>query len=271
MDSVFELLRDNDDKWDAYQMFFDVDYNKETFEGRRTRGIFVLGAPLNLKGKRYETEIQDSQEQMDLVSDYQNYLQGKIESRFETGDFNIVVFSAARRFAAFTKRMFADMAYAMFSILFVWAFICYHTKSLFLGSMGMFLILMSFPITGIIFGMVAQISYFAVLQLMVIFIILGIAADDIFVVVDAWNQSAIYPELKGKDIMETRVKRMSYTFRRSAFAIAVTSSTTSVAFLANLNSKLMPIQAFGAFAGIIVLVNYGLFVLYFPSMLMFWD
>lgn len=71
--------------------------------------------------------------------------------------------------------------------------------------------------------------------------------------------------------METRVKRMSYTLRRSAFAIAVTSSTTSVAFLANLNSRLMPIQAFGAFAGIIVLVNYGIFVFYFPAILMFWD
>ena len=64
---------------------------------------------------------------------------------------------------------------------------------------------------------------------------------------------------------------MSYTLRRSAFAIAVTSSTTGVAFLANVNSGIMPIKAFGAFAAIIVFVNYIIFVFYFPAILMFWD
>ena len=64
---------------------------------------------------------------------------------------------------------------------------------------------------------------------------------------------------------------MSYTFRRSAFSILVTASTTSVAFLANVNSKLMPIQSFGIFAAIIIPVNYLIFVLYFPAVLMFWE
>jgi predicted RND superfamily exporter protein len=182
-----------------------------------------------------------------------------------------VLFSALRRNDAFTTTMFADLAYAGFSILFVVGFLCFHTKSLFLGSIGMLLILFSFPITGIIFGAIAQISYYHVLQMMVIFIILGIAADDIFVVVDAWNQSALFEELRGATVKETKVKRMSYTLRRSGFAILVTSSTTAVAFLANVNSKLMPIKAFGAFAAIIVLVNYFLFVFYFPAILMLWD
>lgn len=75
----------------------------------------------------------------------------------------IVCFSAARRFLAFTERMFADIAFAGFSILFVVSFLCYHTKSFFLGGIGMLLIIASFPVTGVIFGAIGQISYFQVL------------------------------------------------------------------------------------------------------------
>jgi predicted RND superfamily exporter protein len=97
---------------------------------------------------------------------------------------------------------------------------------------------------------------------MVIFIVLGIAADDIFVIVDAWRQSEFIHEFEGN-----YRKRMSFSFKRSAVAIAVTSSTTCVAFLANSFSSIMPIQAFGIYAGIIVPVNYVLTSLLMPPML----
>lgn len=100
----------------------------------------------------------------------------------------------------------------------------------------MLLVIMSFPVSATIFGFIGRVSHYSTLHNMVIFIVLGIAADDIFVVVDAWNQSAYYKELRGATLEETRIKRMSYTFRRSAFSILVTASTTSVAFMANINS-----------------------------------
>lgn len=135
----------------------------------------------------------------------------------------------------------------------------------------MLLILMSFPLSATIYGLFGQVSYFSTLHNLVIFIVLGIAADDIFVVYDAWKQSALIKEFLSDTEEETRIKRMSYTLRRSAFAVAVTSSTTSVAFLANVNSKLMPIKSFGIFAAIIIPMNYFIFVFYFPAILMFWD
>ena len=58
--------------------------------------------------------------------------------------------------------------------------------------------------------------------------------------------------------------RLAYSFRRAARAMFVTSSTTSVAFLANVFSPMMNIKAFGIFSGIIVPVNYILVVLIFP-------
>jgi predicted RND superfamily exporter protein len=58
---------------------------------------------------------------------------------------------------------------------------------------------------------------------------------------------------------------MTYTFRRAFNAMIVTSSTTSVAFLANLFGDLMPLKCFGIYAAIIIPVNFLMVVLIFPA------
>lgn len=57
---------------------------------------------------------------------------------------------------------------------------------------------------------------------------------------------------------------MAYAFRRGTRAMAVTSSTTAVAFMANIFSPLMPIRGFGIYSGIIVPVNFLLVVMILP-------
>ena len=64
---------------------------------------------------------------------------------------------------------------------------------------------------------------------------------------------------------------MAYTFRRSARAIFVTSATTSVAFFGNAFSEMMPLRAFGIFAGTIVPVNYILVILFMPPTLIIYE
>jgi len=64
---------------------------------------------------------------------------------------------------------------------------------------------------------------------------------------------------------------MTFTFRRALRAMAITSSTTAVAFFVNITSGLMPIRAFGVFAGIIVLVNYLLVVTFFPPAIIVYE
>ena len=58
---------------------------------------------------------------------------------------------------------------------------------------------------------------------------------------------------------------MAYSFRRAYKAIAVTSSTTSVAFGSNIFSPIVPIRAFGFQSALIVLVNYFMVVMIMPS------
>ena len=71
---------------------------------------------------------------------------------------------------------------------------------------------------------------------LVIFVVLGVAADDVFVFTDAWRQSSREPLIK-----DDLVKRMNYSWRRAAKAMLVTSSTTGFAFLASALSRMMPI------------------------------
>jgi predicted RND superfamily exporter protein len=66
-------------------------------------------------------------------------------------------------------------------------------------------------------------------------------------------------------------RRMAYAFRRGVRAMTVTSSTTTVAFFANVFSPIMPIQAFGIFSGVLIPVNFLLVVMIMPSAVIFYE
>lgn len=132
--------------------------------------------------------------------------------------------------------------------------------------MSILLILFSFPVTAVLNEGIIRNTYYSSLHTLVIFIVLGIAADDIFVFIDAWRQSANI-----KLIRDDNRKRMAYSFRRAARATATTSSTTSVAFLSNAFSRIMPIASFGIYAAIIIAVNYVLIVLMLPPIIIWYD
>jgi predicted RND superfamily exporter protein len=160
-----------------------------------------------------------------------------------------------------------DTSKAFFSVVFVGMYLNFHMRSCFLASLGMGLIVLSFPFTAFICNAILQIKYFGFLQIMIIYIVLGIAADDIFVFYDAYQQSA---EMDTR-IMDSEEKRLAYAFRRSVRAMAITSSTTAVAFFANGLSELITIQTFGLFAGVIVPVNYLLVVMIFPPAVVWYE
>jgi len=102
---------------------------------------------------------------------------------------------------------------------------------------------------------------------MIVYIVLGIAADDIFVFYDAYQQSS---DMDTR-ILDTKEKRLAYAFRRAVRAMAITSSTTAVAFFANSFSPLMNIAAFGIFAGVIVPINYFLVIMIFPPAVVWYE
>lgn len=138
----------------------------------------------------------------------------------------------------------------------------YHTQSIFVSSTAMSMIVFSIPITLVLYRNVMRVTNVSSLHLMVVFVVLGISADNIFVLWDAWRQSETYPTLKGN-----QKKRMAYTYRRAYKSLLATSSTTAFAFLSNGFSSLMPVSAFGYFAFVIIPINYVLIVFYYPAFL----
>lgn len=66
-------------------------------------------------------------------------------------------------------------------------FITYHTKSPFVSMTSMSMILFSFPITLVIYRKLMKVTNVSSLHLMILFVVLGISADNIFVIWDAFR------------------------------------------------------------------------------------
>ena len=80
------------------------------------------------------------------------------------------------------------------------------TGSVFIASLGMFEILMSLPVSIFIYKLAFRIAYLGNIQVLSIFIVLGIGADDVFVFYDAFKQSVLVPHVK-----DNILDRVTYT------------------------------------------------------------
>ena len=100
------------------------------------------------------------------------------------------------------------------------------------------------------------------MHLMVVFVVVGISADDIFIFIDAWRQSAV---IAPNVITPTDLyRRMSYSFKRAFRAMMFTSITTALAFFSIFFSPIMTLKSFGLFAATIVMVNFYQATFVFP-------
>jgi len=181
-------------------------------------------------------------------------------------DLFIGIFAPSLYQVIFDEQIDEDLLWSVASVMFVLFYLWVHIGSLFLAICSIIMILLSFPMTQMIYTYGTQITYNASLNQLTIFIIMGIAADDIFVFIDAWKQSGAY-----NLISFSNERRMAYAFRRAQKSIFVTSTTTCVAFLANGLSDQVPIRGFGIFAAIIVPVNYLMVIFIMPSAVMIYE
>ena len=77
-------------------------------------------------------------------------------------------------------------------------------------------IVFSFPLTLFFYRYVGQVTYYGTLHNLVVFIVLGIAADQTFVFTDAWRQSIALDAIK-----DDKTKRLAYTWKRVVRVIMV--------------------------------------------------
>ena len=92
---------------------------------------------------------------------------------------------------------------------------------------GLLAIVTCFPLAFFVYRVVLGISTLGILNVVSLFVIIGIGVDDVFVYLNTFKQSA-----KLKDL-DTVHKRLAHTIIVAGKATFFTSITTSVAFFAN--------------------------------------
>jgi len=164
-----------------------------------------------------------------------------------------------------------DFLFAGGSVLFVFAYMYFHLRSCFMAGVGMLQIVCSLPIAGLFYQGVFQVKFFQFVHILTIFLVLGIGADDIFVLTDTWRSTvALVPCSSPSGVYnhEELKQRMRITYRRTLTAIFNTSFTTAMAFLSCSGSKVMPMRTNGWYAALAIVVNYVLTITLAPATLM---
>ena len=154
-------------------------------------------------------------------------------------------------------QVFQDWYFIIGSFLFIFLFTWFQTGSLWITFFGIFSVISSFIGANLIYTFVYGFKFFGMFNVMSLFVILGIGADDIFIFCDTWK-SDDYQELP------TVAHRLSKAYKRSSITMLVTSLTTMAAFFSSAFSPILPVAAFGAFAGTAVLVDYLSVITFLP-------
>ena len=269
IDDVLEQFAGAPDAyWNLALPLFSKDFSRTNLKAKMVRVVVRPAGPVEVDGVRY-SHMRDRQAAQEFaVAEWENELDGRlfemVEEEYPT--YRLGSFGRSYLYRCFYRLLLVDVTWTNLAALEVWIYVCIHTRSLSVGTTAMGMVLFSFPITLVLYRRVFAITNLSALHLVIVFVVLGIGADNIFVLWDAWCQSANFPQFKGD-----YKKRMAYTFRRASKACLATSSTTAFAFLSNGFSTMMPVSAFGYFASLIVPVNYILIVFYWPAFLIVYE
>jgi hypothetical protein len=163
----------------------------------------------------------------------------------------------------------ADVQWAIGSFALTAALVWINTGSLFLTVGGMSAVAASLAAAHFVYVVGLGVTWVGMLNFLGIFIVLGIGADDIFVILEFWRQSAERAPCidfsEGDD--DVLVSRMQWTIGKSLCVCTMTSLTTAVAFACNLASQIVPIRLFGAFMTTLVVCNCWLVCTTFPALI----
>ncbi|KAK9803258.1 hypothetical protein WJX72_001208 [[Myrmecia] bisecta] len=161
------------------------------------------------------------------------------------------------------RSLFRDLMWSIGSLGFVALYIWWETGSLFMTLGGLAGVLASLPLAYFLYAAVLGIRWLGVLNFLGVFVVLGLGADDMFVLADHWKVS----ELQPPPICESGEARMAWTYRQALSSIAATSFTTIAAFAANTISAVAPIRLFGLFMVLLVGSNFVLIAILMPALI----
>eukprot|EP00929_Paragymnodinium_shiwhaense_P071499 TRINITY_DN36339_c0_g1_i2.p1 TRINITY_DN36339_c0_g1~~TRINITY_DN36339_c0_g1_i2.p1 ORF type:complete len:1448 (+),score=185.47 TRINITY_DN36339_c0_g1_i2:161-4504(+) len=159
-----------------------------------------------------------------------------------------------------TSALRSDLALAAASGVFVLLYVLFHTRSVLLGLVGVFLTIMSVPLSYVFSAMTLGTRTVSFTSFLALFLVVGFGSDVIFVYTDFWRDS-----LQHHDRYEDR---LAWTYKHASRASFATTATTALSFFANLASVIRALRQFGFFMGTCVMIVWLLITLIYAPLLM---
>jgi len=105
---------------------------------------------------------------------------------FPEGGIEVLALSKKVTESMVLDQIYSDVYLCVIAAGFIWAYVCVHLRSLFLGTIAMINIGMSVPMAIVFYKMVCQVPFLCLLHILAILIVLGIGADNTFLFNDTW-------------------------------------------------------------------------------------
>eukprot|EP00924_Labyrinthula_sp_SR-Ha-C_P000621 snap_masked-scaffold_27-processed-gene-4.40-mRNA-1 protein AED:1.00 eAED:1.00 QI:0/-1/0/0/-1/1/1/0/991 len=220
------------------------------------RSMIGIGSPTEDETKDALLDIES--DIFDFCGSENTFFRSVYRHKCKIGDIRAIVFIFELLEEEFTRLILADATWIIMSFLFVSCWMIFYTGSKFLTLCFMSYIFASVTSSIFIYKAIIQIGYFDFLQILAIFLIIGIGADANFVLLDAWTQSReIFSKQKAEvDDSTAELRRMIYMHTRGTTTVFNTSLTTFCAFAFTAITPLVSISAFGIFAALCVMMVY---------------
>jgi hypothetical protein len=235
--------------------YFDKSFSETNLKSKFTRSVTFFGTPL----EGYKDELDREEEQDEKLAKW--FKQEVYDDLLAAGDgeLKVQLLFVTIMFEVLLGTIIADSMLANAAILMVWSFLWLQTGSCFIATMGMIEIVLSLPCAYFIYRNIFQIHFFGWTNAMALFLVLAIGADDVFVFMDAYKQSA----KAGPEVLQNLSTRMTWVYKRAGLAMLITSATTCAAFLCTCLSPLASQISFGIFAALVIFCDYILVMTFF--------
>jgi len=239
--------------------YFDNGFSLTRPVSKHSRGMIRFGQPLaGYKNRDDQPEDQDKEFRTWFRDEFNDYL----KKTKDVGEIEVLFFATPLIRDEFISIILMDMLKVFVSITFVFVWIWLQTQSIIIAVAGIIEIMLSLPLAFFFYYTVFGFKYFDSLNAMTIFIVCAIGADDIFVFMDQYKQSAYL-----REVCVDLKTRMNWVYSRAAWAMFITSATTCAAFICTAVSPLPSIQSFGIFSAFVIAADYILVITWFPACL----
>jgi len=258
--SVYEKTVEFNPLWNNVDGTYGEGATMETAKkAKGLRSVFYLGLPL----RGYASSATDRDGQIEKMGEYCHDAWQDMLLDGIGGGVDVFWYCDTMETKYVQAKLMGDAMLILGTFIFISAFMIFVTGSYFLAFHGMGMLFLNFGPTIVLYSGVFRINFFGILQVMSMFLILSIGADDIFVILDTWGQTNVkYWKQHGPE------ERLSYTLRMSGSVMLTTSLSTIASFLANATSAFPAIRTFGIFCAILIFVNYMAVCIFYPICMM---